>query len=82
MLSPESGMLAVGMPSWMLLAQLGRVRVWMYLFAAAPEACDYGPAQLERERRLGDVWAGDGVAGSCGAHHAIWLCTVVVLGVG
>ena len=40
-----------------------------YLFAAAPEAFDYGPAKLQREGCLWGIRAGDRVAGTCGANH-------------
>ena len=40
-----------------------------YLFATTSEALDYGPAKLQREGCLWGIWAGDGVAGTCGANH-------------
>ena len=42
-----------------------------YFFAAAPEAFDYGPAQLEGEGWLWGIGAGDGVARACGADHCV-----------
>lgn len=82
MLSPERGMLAVGMPSWAGVSKLStrgtagweeccflKCLVGTCLFAASPETLDDRPAKLERERRLWGVRAGDGIAGTSGADH-------------